>query len=134
MALGAIQMDGKRLSEAEQTYKVLASSPQKSYKTIHVIFLYRTGKTGAAMAELEKLVREDLDDQAIRAKLLFIYSQLKRTRDEQDLLAAVLKRNPRDADALLRRGQLYTKIGRVAEADQDLKQVLQLDPGSAEAH
>jgi hypothetical protein len=44
------------------------------------------------------------------------------------MLAAALKRNPRDTDALVQRADLAVGAGNFKEAEQDLKTVLHLAP------
>ena len=50
------------------------------------------------------------------------------------LLAAALKKNPKDTDALLQQSELYLRQGKAAEAQSDLQKVLHFTPNSAQAH
>jgi len=134
VALGAIQLKAGRTSDAEQTYKQVAALPETPYKSLHAVFLFRTGEINPAVAELQKIVRDNPDDRDVRATLLSVFLRLNKIREAQDLLGAALKRNPRDTDALFQQSALYLKSGNVTEADQDLKQVLKFHPDSAEAH
>jgi tetratricopeptide (TPR) repeat protein len=52
----------------------------------------------------------------------------------QAKLAAALRRNPKDTDALLQRGEIYWKAGKFAEAEADLLAVLRYQPDLAGAH
>ena len=134
MGLAALQTAGGRTNEAEQTYQKLAASPEKAYRPLYALFLYRTGKKEAALAEFEKQAKDDFDDRAARSRLLSVYLEMNKTAEAQNLLAAALKRNPKDLEALFQRGELNLRLGKVAEADEDLKSVLQLQPDSAEVH
>ena len=52
----------------------------------------------------------------------------------ETLLAAALKKNPKDTDALLQQSELNLRQGRAAEAQKDLQEVLHFLPNSAQAH
>jgi cytochrome c-type biogenesis protein CcmH/NrfG len=58
VSLADLQMAGGRMDQAEQTYKQLAALPEKAYKPLHALFLFKTGKKDAALAEFEKLAKE----------------------------------------------------------------------------
>lgn len=134
MSLAALQMSGNRLDEAEQTYKQLASLPEKTYRPLHAIFLYQTGKRDAAVREFEALAKSDPDDRAARTRLVAVYFAMNRVSDAEGVLAAALKRNPKDSDALLQRAEWRLRLGRVDDAEKDLRAVLNFSPDSAEAH
>ena len=134
LGLATIQVDAKRMDEAERTYRQLAALPEKKYKPLHAIFLYRAGKRDAALAEFEKLAKDDPGDRAARDRLVALSLEMNKTAEAQRVLAAALKRNPKDTDALLQRSVLYMKAGKAAEARTDLMTVLHFEPNSAEAH
>ena len=115
------EIAAKRMDEAEPTLKQLSALPDKEYRDLHAMFLYVTGKNGGAISELEALVREDPNNRLTRSRLLALYLHTDRTQDAQKLLAAALKRNPRDTDALLQRGELYLKTATPQRAEQDFK-------------
>jgi tetratricopeptide (TPR) repeat protein len=133
-AVGEMQLKGGRGEQAERTFQQLAALPDARYKPMHAIFLYRTGKTGEAITELQKIVKGDPENRDARTTLLSLFLRLNRTQDAQDLLSAAVKRNSRDTDALFQRSALYLKSGKLKEADQDLRQVLKFKPDSSEAH
>jgi tetratricopeptide (TPR) repeat protein len=134
MSLARLQVAANRIDDAEQTFKQLSALPEKAYKPLHAIFLYQTGKKAAAMAEFEKLAKDDPEDRAARSRLVSIYFEMNKIPEAQALLASALKRNPKDSDALFQRSELMLKLGKLSEADEDLKRVLRLQPDSAEAH
>lgn len=134
LTLATIEAAGHRNQEAEQTYRQLAALPQPEYRPLHALFLLQIGKRDAAVAELEKLAKDNPSDRTIRTKLVAVYVQTGRTVDAERVLAVALHRNPRDADALFQRGQLYLLSGKLSEAEQDIRQVLHLKPDSAPAH
>ncbi len=133
-SLARLQIEAKRLEEAESTLRRLSALPDKTYSDAHAMFLYRMGDRNAAIAELEKLVRDDPANRATRGKLLLVYLDSKRTQDAEKLLAAALKRNPKDTDALFARSQIDLKNGKPRQAEQDLDEVLHMQSNSARAH
>jgi tetratricopeptide (TPR) repeat protein len=132
--LGALLVRTNRLDQAEAIYRQLAAFPQTEYKPVHALFLFRTGKRDAAIAELEKLSQQDRKDRAARTRLVAAYLATQRASDAERVLNAALKDSPRDADALLQRAEIMLGTGRLAEADRDLKEVLRVQPDSAQAH
>ncbi len=134
LSLALLQIQEKRMDEAEGTLKRLSVLPGKPYRDLHAMFLYELGARDASVAELEALLRDDPDNRLTRGRLVLVYLDLHRTRDAQKLLAAALKRNPRDADALFQRGDLSLKIGKPRDAEVDLKEILRIQPDSAPCH
>jgi tetratricopeptide (TPR) repeat protein len=59
---------------------------------------------------------------------------LGKNQAAQDLLAAALKKNPKDTVALFQRGGLSLRSGKVEEAEKDLQEILRANPDFAEAH
>ena len=134
VGLAAIQVAGKRLDEAEETYRRVAALPGPEFKPLHALFLYKNGKRDAAMAELEKLAREDPSDRAARTRLVAVYQAMGKNQAAQDLLGAALKKNSQDIDALFQRAGLLLQSGKTTEAAADLRQVLHFKPDFAGAH
>ena len=132
--LGALQLNAKRTDEAGRTYQQLASLGDKRYRAVHATFLYRTGKRDEAVAELEKLATGDPDDRAVRRLLVRAYVDKKQTDKAQAVLAAALKRHPKDTDAMLEQAAIDLQSGQPSRAEAGLKQVLHLDPNSAAGH
>ena len=122
LSLAGIQFSSGHADEAERTYRQISRLPDKNYKPLHAAFLYRTGKREAATAEFEKLAKEAPDDCAAK------------TADAERVLTAALQKNPKDAEALLQRSQLYLVAGKYTEAENDLRQVLHFQTDSAAAH
>jgi tetratricopeptide (TPR) repeat protein len=133
IALGAMQVRAGQSEQAEQTYRQLAALPEKNYKPLHALFLFQSGKRDLAVAELEKLAREDPEDRDARTRLVSAYMSVNRVLDAEKVLSAVLKKNPRDTDALLQRSRIYLADAKYAEAEADLNQVLQFRK-DAQAH
>lgn len=134
MGLAAIQTAGKRIGEAEETYRRMAALPDAEYKPQHALFLYNHGKRDAALAEFEKLAKQDPTDRAARTRLFTACVEMGKNQAALSLVAAVLKKNPKDRDALLERAGISLRSGDAEDAEKDLQTVLHLDPNSAEAH
>lgn len=134
LTLAGIQARGNRMEELEQTYKRLAALPDERYKPLHALFLYRTGKRDAALAEFQALAKAEPANRAARSRLVAVCFSMGKIPEAQSLLAAALKKNPKDTDALFQRSQLYLQSGKIDQAIDDLNQVLHFQPDSAKAH
>jgi len=134
ISLGALDIATGRMDEAEKTYKQLAALPEKAYKPLHAMFLYRNGKRDAALAEFEALAKSDPNDREARTRLLAAYMGMNRVAQAENVLAVALKRNPKDTEALEQRAELRLRSGRADDAEKDLKEVLHFKPDSANAH
>ena len=111
LALGAMQVRAGHPEQAEQTYRQLSALPDKRYKPLHALFLFRSGKRDAALVEFEKLAKEDPADRDARTWLVRGYLAMKRTGDAEKVLTAALKKNELDTDALLQRSRIYLGSG-----------------------
>lgn len=118
--------------EAERLFKQL-SELDKSYKSIHASFLFQEGRKAEAVQELEKLSAADPEDRGLRTQLIVAYRTSDRMADAQKALDAALKRNPKDADALLQKAELLMADGKYLAAAPNVEQVLHLQPDWAEA-
>ena len=134
IGLGTVLIAQKRMDEAERTYSQLAALPGKAYQPLHAIFLYQSGKREAAVVELEKLYKADPKDRAARTRLVTAYFGMNRVSEAEKVLAEALKRNAKDADALLQRAELRLRTGKADDAETDLKEILHFSPDSAQAH
>jgi tetratricopeptide (TPR) repeat protein len=132
--LGELQVAGKRMEEAEQTYQRLAALPDKTYRPLHAIFLYQAGKKEAGLMEMEEFVKAEPANRVTRSQLVTMYLETNQIARAQNLLDDALKRNSKDADALVERGELLLKLGRPVDAERDLTRFLSATPDSAEAH
>jgi tetratricopeptide (TPR) repeat protein len=66
--------------------------------------------------------------------LLQAYLEMNKLPQAESLLAAALKKNPKDVDALLQRSTLYLRSGNIEQAQQNLNQVIHLVPDAIAAH
>jgi len=134
MDLGMSLFHAGRQAEAGRVFQQVAALPDKTYKPVYAIFLLETGKRDAAIQEFERLAAADPSDRAARTRLVKTYLLAARPRDAEKILDAAIKKNPKDADALLQRSELALQAGRYQDAQNDLNLVLHFSPESAEPH
>lgn len=133
LRLGELQLRSGRTAEAAETFRRLAASSDKAYRPAYALFLLSQGKAPEAVRELERLHRQDPADRDVRSRLVAAYVLANRISEATALLDQAIARNSRDIQALLQRGALRARSGKLAEAEQDLARVLHLEPDSAEA-
>lgn len=137
LSLARLQARGKNPDLAEQTFKQLSSIQNKEYKDyrpLYARFLFARGKRDAALAEFQRLAKEDPSDRAARTRLVTAYVLMNRTQEAAKILSDALKHNPNDSDALLQQSDLYLRAGDAAAAEKDLNLALKFKPDSAAAH
>ena len=130
--LARLQYGQNRIGEAEQNFQRLAKLDE--YRSIHAIFQFEQGRKDDAIRELETTWKSHPDDRAVRSNLVVAYRAVGRTNDADKVLAQVLKSNPRDADALLERGEIALGEKNYTQATADLNAALQYKPGEPEVH
>jgi tetratricopeptide (TPR) repeat protein len=123
-----------RKQEAEQNFKRLSGLSDKIYKPIYATFLFQEGRRDEAVREFEKLVKEDPEDRPARTRLITAYRAVNREADAEKILEKALKKNSKDLDALLQRGEMFLMAAKYDQAEADLNQVIRLQPNSAEVH
>jgi tetratricopeptide (TPR) repeat protein len=124
---------GKK-SEAEQLFRRLSTFPDPQLMSMHAIYLAKEGDKAGAVAELEKLVRENPKVKDFRTKLIAAYWVADRLDAVESLLTSAIKKNSKDLDAYLQRGELYVATNRYREAQADLDTVRGLRPDAAVVH
>ena len=134
LVLAALQTRTNKLDEAEQLYARLSALPDPRFRLSHAAFQSARGKRDEAIAEAEKLNRQHADDRNVRTFLAQQYMRAQRTADAEKLVSAALKKNPKDAEALMQRSAIYLGTGRVDDAQKDAFQALRFRSDSAEAH
>lgn len=87
----------------------------------------------AAEAAYRRVVSLDLGHEQARFGLAEVYAILGEFDRELAQYQAILKRDPRDADALWARGWVYLERGEYAKAVADFEAVLRQDPEDWEA-
>jgi tetratricopeptide (TPR) repeat protein len=132
--LATLQSSMGRKQDAEANFKRLASLPSKDYKYVHAAFLFQEGRRDEATREFEVLAKQDPENRLARTRLVAAYQAAKRLPDAQKVLNDALKKNPKDMEALLQRGELFLGARKYSEAEADLNQVLHLKADSPEVH
>jgi tetratricopeptide (TPR) repeat protein len=132
--LAMLQQQTGRKQEAEQNYQRLASFPDKKVNPDYAIFLMQEGRKEEAVREFDRLARQDPDDRMARTRLISAYRASNRLAEADKVLAEALKKNPKDVDALLERGELLIGAKKYSDAEADLNKVLHLHPDSPEVH
>jgi tetratricopeptide (TPR) repeat protein len=130
--LATLQNQTGKKAEAEQSLKRLSTIA--SYKPMYGIFLFQAGRKDEAVREFERLTKEDPSDRAARTRLVAVYRNMNRDADAEKVLSQALANNPKDAEALMQRGEMFLAAGKYEQAETDLNQVLHLEPGSASVH
>ena len=134
LRLADLETASGRHSEAEQTVKTLSGLPEQRYKSLYGVYLFRTGKRDAGLAEFERLAKSNPDDRKVRGYLVTAYMQMGKLGDADKLLSAALTKNPKDSEALLQKAGLELKAGKPERAAEDLHQALRFAPQSAQVH
>jgi tetratricopeptide (TPR) repeat protein len=137
LSLAQLQMNRNRPDQAEQTSKQLATLPgnkYKDYRPVYGLFLFQRDKKDAALAEFQRLAKEDPGDRAARTRVVTAFVLMNRVPEAEKVLAEALKDNPKDTEALLQRSELRLRAGEVSGAERDLNQVISVMPDSAFAH
>jgi tetratricopeptide (TPR) repeat protein len=134
VSIADIKNKAGQTDQAEQFYKKAASLPSPQYKPLHAEFLFRSGKRDQAVAEFERLAKQDPADRDARSRLISAYQTVGQSQDAEKLLSNALKNNPKDTDALLQRSQVYVRDGKYAQAQTDLTTIIHFQPDSPKAH
>jgi len=134
MDLGRVQNASGKTDDAEKTFRKLSLFPDAEYKPVHATFLWQQGKTDLAIAEFMALAKKDPKNRDARTRLIAAYLQLDKSSEAERILTEALKKNQRDADALLQRSEVYLGEGNVGKAQADVMEVLRFKPDDAAAH
>ena len=132
--LSMLQNRTGRKGEAEQTFKRVSGLSDKAFRPFYGVFLFQEGRREESVREFERLAKEDPEDRAMRTRLVAAYVGVNRAADAEKVLAQALKKNSKDLDALLQRGELYVAGGKYAQAEADLNQVVRLQPDSSQVY
>jgi Tfp pilus assembly protein PilF len=130
--LARLQLTVGNKDEADQSFKRLASLP--AYESMYAIFLFDVGRRDEAVREFEQIARHSPSDRAARTRLVVAYRTMNRTEDAKRVLQDALKKNAKDTDALIQRGEIYLGEGKLGEAETDLNQAFKASPKSGEVH
>ena len=129
--LGRIQDERGKTYEAEKTFRSASVLPDKDYRPVHAIFLWQHDQKDAAIRVFAELAKSDTKDRAARTRLVTAYLAAKKKPEAMRVLAAALKKNPSDTDALVQRSEIYLDGGEVMEAQADVTKLFTLRPNDA---
>src|SRR5215471_13260325 len=114
--LATLFNDAGRKSEAEDMYRRLANGSPSRYQPAYGSYLFKIGKQKEAVAEFERLAKNNPKDSDARTRLVAAYIAARRLADAQGVLKATLNKNPKDSAALLQRSELSIMAGSYADA------------------
>jgi len=132
--LGALQVKLGKKQDAEQTFRRLSRMPDKEAQSSLAAFLMQEGRKEEALQELKRLAQANPDDRRVRTWLVKAYLADNHAPEAEKLLKDVLKKNPKDLEALLQRAEIAMIAGDLAQAEMDLNQLLHMRVNSAEVH
>ncbi len=121
-------------AEAEQIYKRLSVYSEKEYQPLYGLYLFQTGRKPEAVKEFERLCQSDPKDRVARTRLVAAYNSVNHPGDAGKVLENALKKNPKDLDVLLQRGELFLQEKQYARAEADFNEVQHQRPASPEIH
>lgn len=132
MDLARLQLTRGDKQDAEQNFKRLATF--QAYKSVYAIFLFQDGRRDQATREFERLAKESPNDRQARTNLVIAYRAQGRLADADHVLTVALKKDPKDAEALLLRAETSLQATKYDQAEIDLNEVLRELPNSPEVH
>jgi tetratricopeptide (TPR) repeat protein len=130
--LSSLQLATGRKQDAEQTLKQAAAFD--GYREVYGLFLSQEGRYEEAIREFQRLAKAAPDDRLARTRLVGAYRLANQPAEAEKVLNQVLKKNAKDMDALLQRGEMFLGDGKYIQAEADLNEVMHWQPNSAEAH
>jgi len=134
LGLASVELQAGHIPQAEALYRRVSALPQDDYKPVYGLYLFQSGRRAEAIPVFRQLAHDHPNDRGARSRLVLAYLATAQYGEAEKVLAEALARSPKDVDALLGRSALRLSMGRAAEAQMDLAQVLRNQPDSAEAH
>lgn len=128
--LARLQLTQGKKGEAEQSFRKLSGFD--GFHLIYGLFLFQENRRDEAIREFERVFKQFPDDREARTDLVVAYKAANRMADIDRVLAEAIKNNPRDADALLQRGEISMNRRDFAEAERDFNACQKLRPESSE--
>jgi len=134
LSLANLYSTTNRLDLAEKLYRRVSALPDANNKPVYAMFLFDTGKREQAIAEFERLAKEDPSDRKARTRLVEAYLAVGKLSNAEKLLNAAIQKNASDREALLQRSRLYLAARNYEGARRDVGEALHQDANSAQAH
>jgi tetratricopeptide (TPR) repeat protein len=123
----------KKISDAEETAKVLATLPDSASLAAYANYLLREGKIEPALQEYRKLVKDHPDDAALRDQFAATLMSLNRKEEASSVVDASLAKSAKDPDALLIEATLKIDANDYGAGEKILDAVDVARPNSAAA-
>lgn len=135
-ALGELYLRSGQTAKAEPALRKALSLDSGNLPAFLALedLLTSSNRPDDAVAEAENFSRLHPDDRAARNRLFAVYMQTGREPRAREMIAAALRKNPKDSDALFDRAGLFMRDGKLSEAELDINQVLAARPDFAPAH
>jgi predicted Zn-dependent protease len=133
---GQMHDEELRTHDAITDYRrVLAIDPKMEDARLRLCeSLMHLGLTNEALPHLEYLSQRRPNNPKIQVHLARCYDRIERLADAEQILTALLDRQPDYGPALAERGKLALRAGRTSEAEQWLRQAVERQPGDILAH
>lgn len=116
----------------KQAKRALGDNPE-GYRMLGD-FLIRTRQVAKALDEYASLYKEHPKDAAVKRNYILLLIERYRLDEATKLNDEVLKRNPRDPDALIAKGKIWIYQDRANDAIPLLESALKTDPNNAVGH
>jgi cellulose synthase operon protein C len=134
--LAYVQLAQGNRADAEQIMqqaKQALSGDSAGYRLLGDFYI-ATNQVDKALSEYASLYRDHPDDLAVEKNYIQVLIIKGQLNDAARLEDHLLKKHPRDEDALLYKGQILNGQGHFAEAVQVLQTILNDSPSNAMAH
>ena len=134
--LARVQLAQGKMADAEQIMqqaKQELSRDPNGYRLLGDFYL-STNQLDKALAEYASLYRDHSDDLAVEKNYIQVLLLKGRTEEAEKLNDSLLKKRPKDPEALLFEGQILNRQGRYQEAVKALEMILNDNPENPLAH
>jgi predicted Zn-dependent protease len=125
-----------RLHDAVAGYRrVLDIDPEMDEARLRLCGnLMHLGTADETLSHLEYLSQRIPDNSKVQVYLAHMRDQMGHSGEAEQILAAVLARQPNYGPALAEQGKLALRAGRSVEAEKLLRQAIAQDPGDIQSH
>ncbi len=113
--------------------KTVAPDDPRAYRALGLFYL-SSGQKEKAAAEFQSLLQSKPKDAAVKANLIGVLIDLKRTKEAQALNQEVLRRNPGDRKLSSRMAGLLMADGKYQEATAALQAAIKSEPNCARCY
>lgn len=132
--LGVVQDRQGAREKAESSLKQVSLMGNQSLQPMYGLLLMQHGKTEEALGEFKRLALKDPSDRKARSRLVSAYVATNHSDEAEHLLVEAIKKNGKDADALLQLSSLDLLEGKLNDAQTNLLELLHIGANLAPAH